>query len=86
MRSKWKGKFITNNLYKDYFLKNKKNIILKKRSSSISEYFINQSFFIHNGIDYLKLKITKNYINFKFGEFYLTKNFSKHISKKKKKK
>lgn len=74
-RSKWKGPYIKKNISKSL------NTRLT-RSSTILPIFINKSIDIHNGKNYVTLKITENMVGYKLGEFIPTR---KVFSFKKKK-
>lgn len=54
--------------------KSKKTIIMYSRASVILPSFINQTFNIHNGKIFIKLKIKKPMVGYKFGSFVQTKN------------
>lgn len=73
-RAKWKGPYVDVNLVKS---KSNTNIYTKSRSSTIVPSFIGKTFYVYNGKNFLKIKITENMIGRKFGEFSPTrKRFS----------
>jgi ribosomal protein S19 len=80
-RSKWKGNFIDTSISR---LTNLKNIDQKlniwSRRSVIPAFLINKTVFIHNGKDFKKIKITREKIGFKFGEFCLTRKYKPKTS------
>jgi small subunit ribosomal protein S19 len=82
-RSIWKKLFL------DYFLikssKSVKNIKkIWSRRSSIPASFIGKTILVHNGKDFKKISVKREHIGFKFGEFALTKKYTKKIVDKKK--
>lgn len=54
--------------------KGKKSITTYSRASVILPSFVNQTFNIHNGKTFIKLKIKKPMVGYKFGSFVQTKN------------
>ncbi len=73
MRSRWKGKYITNeilSLYKDGTL-NKAMVF--SRDATILEEFVGFEVSIHNGLNFYPFIITPDMVSFKFGEFVFTK-------------
>lgn len=80
-RSIWKGPYINTKLLfkikQQSKLKNKKIINIWSRSSTIIPEFLNHIFMIHTGNKFIKLVITKEMINHKFGEFASTRKLSK---------
>jgi len=85
-RAKWKGPYVSNELFMSCKNDtNKKEIFTMSRSSTILPSFVGITLNIHNGKNFSKVKITENMIGKKLGEFSPTrKNFS--FKKKKKKK
>ena len=83
-RSKWKGPYINKNLLeliKNY--KKNKQIFTNSRNSTIIPIFVNKLINVNNGKIYQKLKIIKNMVGYKLGEFVPTrKNFSFKKNKK----
>lgn len=79
-RSKWKGVFT--------YPKNLNQELLPasiiSRSSSIIPNFINRTFLVHSGKDFKEIKVTKEMLGHKFGEFFRTR--AEFVFKKKKKK
>ncbi len=78
-RSKWKGFFIESNLLKPV----DSSVKIWSRSSVISEAFIGKRVSIHNGKDFKLLKITREKVGFKFGEFSFTRKMQERVKKKK---
>lgn len=82
-RAKWKGPYASERLLNQNFKKS--NLIIAARNSNILPKFIGQSFKVHNGNDYKEIKITKEMVGHKFGEFVTTRavfSFKKKIKKK----
>lgn len=77
MRSKWKGAYTNKNLRKELSLNN----IVKtfNRESDIIPEFVNKIVEIHNGKNFIKLEIKKEYIGYKLGSFSITKKRSKKL-------
>jgi len=82
-RSKWKSYYVQPSLLKS-FKKRKGLIRVWSRNSTILTNFIDKKVLIHNGIKFRMLKIKKEFIGFKFGDFSFT--CKKHTTNKKKKK
>lgn len=82
-RSKWKIPYIDKSLVN--FSKKKKNItVIYSRSSTILPNFIDSTFLVYNGIRFFKIKVKKDMVGHKFGEYAFTRK--KTLIKKKKKK
>ena len=81
-RALWKGPFLVVFL-RNYFYNNYK--ILKK-NCVIGNCERNIIYKIYNGKLFINLKIKRNFIGFKFGQFILTKKFGIHLRKLKLKK
>jgi ribosomal protein S19 len=81
IRITWKGPYISENIY--YNTLDKKEILQCSRNVIITPNLIGFSFLIHNGKNFLKIKITEEMIGYKFGEFSFTR---KKFSYKKKRK
>lgn len=60
------------------------NIKIYSRRSTISQEFLNYNVLIYNGHHFIKRKITKEMIGYKFGEFAFTRKPTKHKEKNKK--
>lgn len=75
-RSKWKGPFVGNSILKNQVLK-KTNIWC--RSSVIPSFLIGETVYIHNGIEFKRVLITREKIGFKFGDFSLTRKIVSKI-------
>lgn len=84
-RSNWKGNFISNSLIHKK-LKGQKAINIWSRNSAIPEFLQGKFVFVHNGQIFKKIFISRSRIGFKFGEFSLTKKFTKKQQKEKGKK
>ena len=80
-RSKWKGPYINPKHLKKL---NKKEANIMSRNSKIIPKFLDLTFKIHNGKNYIELLITEDMLGHKFGEFVFTR--SKFEFKKKSKK
>ena len=78
-RSKWKGVY-TNP--KNFNEKMASSIV--SRNSSIVPNFINKTFNVHSGKNFKEIKVTKEMLGHKFGEFLRTR--AEFAFKKKKKK
>lgn len=76
-RSKWKLKYMDINLF------DKKSNKFWSRSSVIPFFFKDKFIFVHNGLEFKKIKITREKIGFKVGEFAFTKKHTRKIIKKK---
>lgn len=77
-RSLYKGPFL------DYsILRNQKKVW--SRRSVILPQFVEKTFQIHNGKQFVRLKVTEEMIGHKFGEFALTRKKPKHPVNKKSK-
>lgn len=79
-RSKWKGNYIDNSILKLSKLnQNKKQLKIWSRRSVIPAFLIGANVLIYNGKEFKKLKITREKVGFKFGEFCTTRKYkSKH--------
>lgn len=84
-RAIWKGNFTDNYLLDSKFNERRRKIIWSRRST-ITEEFIGYTVFIHNGKEFIKTLITREKVGFKFGDFAVTRKFTKKVKKKKKKK
>lgn len=85
-RSKWKGPYVKINLLNNFKLFKHNEIKVTSRSSTILNKFVGHLFKVHNGKEFIKLKITEKMVGFKFGEFSNTRKKFLFKSKKKKKK
>lgn len=81
-RSKWKGYYIDQYLISQKFKNNKKKIIWS-RNSTIPQNLIDQYVYIHNGRIFQKVYINREKVGFKFGDFAITRKFTKKQKKKK---
>lgn len=82
-RAKWKGNFIDLNLFKNKSIKIKSY----NRSSVIPEILIGKIILVYNGKIHKNIKINREKIGYKLGEFSFTrvvKEKKKKIFKKKK--
>jgi small subunit ribosomal protein S19 len=73
-RSKWKGNFIDNSVLKLSFQK-KKQLKIWSRRSVIPAFLIGDTVLIYNGKEFKKVKITREKVGFKFGEFSTTRRY-----------
>jgi len=79
-RSKWKGVYTNpKNLNQERLTTS-----VVSRSSSVIPHFVDKTFLVHSGKDYKEIKITKEMLGHKFGEFFRTR--AEFVFKKKKKK
>ncbi len=79
-RSKWKGNFIDNAIFK---LKTKINKKEKKaklkiwsRRSVIPKFLIGTTVMVHNGQEFKNLDIDLKKVGYKFGEFITTRKYT----------
>ena len=79
-RSKWKGNFIDQSIFKSV-QNSKKQIKIWSRRSVIPSFLIGSTVLIYNGKEFKKILITREKIGFKFGEFCTTRRY-KSKSKK----
>ena len=76
-RAKWKGPYLDNSLVNSLNKNDKTDVYTKSRKSTIIPGFVNKTICVHNGKNFLKIKITENMIGKKLGEFSPTrKKFS----------
>jgi ribosomal protein S19 len=83
-KSKWKGFFLKKSLIKT----TKQKVYVWNRSSSIPSRFKDKDVWVYNGKYFKKIRITRQKIGFKFGEFSSTKislQKKKYANKAKKK-
>ena len=83
-RSIWKKLFVDSCLLNSY----KPINFMKKvwsRRSAITSVLIGKTVLIHNGKEFKKLLVKREHLGFKFGEFSLTKKFTKKNGDKKNK-
>jgi len=64
-RSIWKGRY--------HKLEDIKNIEVLKRTRIVEPRMINKSYSVHNGNSYKTIKITRDHVGHKIGEFYSSK-------------
>jgi ribosomal protein S19 len=82
-RAKWKGGYISKNIFKKSLDKNK----IKKvwsRDSTIPNFLLNNNVLIHTGKQFRLVLITKEKIGFKFGEFCFTRKRGNKFTQQKK--
>jgi ribosomal protein S19 len=76
-RSKWKFPFFKKRIlrftFTNLFSKIPKKLLIYERDSSIPHLFIQNSVYIHKGLGWTKVSISKFHITNKFGTFALTK-------------
>ena len=80
-RAKWKGPYINQKDLKN-LKQNQINII--SRNSKIIPKFLDLTFKIHNGKNYIEVTVTEDMLGHKFGEFVFTRTkfeFKKKIEK-----
>ncbi len=73
-RSKWKGNFIDNSIIK-LSTQNKKQLKVWSRRSVIPAFLIGATVLIYSGKEFKKVKITREKVGFKFGEFSTTRRY-----------
>ncbi|MFC1594925.1 30S ribosomal protein S19 [Patescibacteria group bacterium] len=86
-RSSKKGPWIDERLLKKIekvSLHSKEIINTWSRASSISPEMVGYTFGVHNGREFIKVKITEDMVGHKLGEFSHTRKFVKHGGKKQK--
>jgi len=81
-RSLWKGPFQEKKILK-LKLRHKQRLDIWSRASVISQQFLKKLVFINTGNGYKRIYITKDHIGYKFGEFTVTRAFTKKTEKKK---
>lgn len=79
-RSKWKGPYTNIKIEK----KKSYKLLIASRNSEIIPKFVGKTFKIHNGKTYFDVKITKEMIGYKFGEFVFTRSVFSFKKKSKK--
>jgi len=81
-RSIWKKLFVDSFLVKSFksFKSTKK---IWSRRSSIPSSFVGKTVLVYNGKEFKKLAVKREHLGFKFGEFSLTKKYTKKIVTKK---
>lgn len=75
-RSSWKFNYLNPSLYKNIFINKFKNIKPSRlfcRSSSIPKFFLKKTIMLYKGNIFIKIFFTKYHINYKSGEFGVTK-------------
>jgi ribosomal protein S19 len=82
-RSKWKGNFIDNALFKQKGSDLNRLPKIWSRRSVISSFFLNKKVLIYTGKEFKKILITRDKIGYKFGALCFTR---KHKAKLKIKK
>ncbi len=83
-RSAKKGPYIDQKLLKKINrIKQEDNIIIKtwSRDSSISPEMIGYTFGVHNGRDFIPVRITEEMVGHRLGEFSQTRKFVRHGGK-----
>lgn len=83
-RSLKKGPFIDPKLLKKISkIKPDSNEVIKtwSRASVISPEMIGYKFAVHNGKDFIEVKVTEEMVGHRLGEFALTRKFIKHGGK-----
>lgn len=81
MRSLWKGPYITQDIYKNIFQKDKKFFFIKKKNNVILPEFIGLTIKVYNGQKFVDLQITPAMVGYKFGAFIFTRKL--HVFKSK---
>ncbi len=73
-RSKWKGNFIDSSILKLAY-QNKKQLKIWSRRSVVPSFLIGATVLIYSGKEFKKIKITREKVGFKFGEFCTTRKY-----------
>jgi len=73
-RSKWKGNFMDSSVIK-LSNQNKKQLKVWSRRSVVPAFLIGATVLIYNGKEFKKIKITREKVGFKFGEFSTTRRY-----------
>ena len=84
-RSKWKTPNFDFKFYKNLIF-NDSNIKIWCRNNVIPESLLGKRILIHNGNSFKRVLIVREKIGFKFGDFCITRKYSKKVAKLKKKK
>ncbi len=82
-RSSKKGPYVDVNLLRKIAARKPEDGIIKTwaRASEISPDMVGYSFGVHNGKDFIEVKISEDMIGHRLGEFALTRKFTKHGGK-----
>jgi small subunit ribosomal protein S19 len=83
-RSSKKGPYVDQKLLKKISkIKPEDNVVIKtwSRNSEISPEMIGYTFGVHNGKNFIEVKIREEMIGHRLGEFALTRKFVKHGGK-----
>lgn len=84
-RSSTKGPYVDENLLKKVanLKPGDNNAVIKtwSRDSSISPEMVGFAFGVHNGKDFVEVRVTEEMVGHKFGEFSLTRKFVRHGGK-----
>lgn len=87
-RSSKKGPFYSEKLLKKVLKQIEANseepIKTWARSCTILPEFVNQTFLVHNGKNFIKVLVREEMVGHKLGEFALTRSFKSHVGKGKK--
>ncbi|PIM95757.1 30S ribosomal protein S19 [Candidatus Hodgkinia cicadicola] len=75
-RSIWKPPFVSNKIIKKCYFKS--NIKTWNRNTCIIPRFIGKIFEVHNGITFIKVKVTPLMVGHKLGEFSFTRKPCNH--------
>lgn len=84
MRSTKKGPFVDPNILKKIArVKQGDGAVIKtwSRSSEISPEMVGYVFGVHNGRDFIEVRVTEEMVGHRLGEFSLTRKFTKHGGK-----
>lgn len=85
VRSKWKMPFIYNKMLKNLQFSSELNL-WSKNSVIMPGQIVDKNIKVYNGKTFIKIKLIDKMVGHKYGEFVLTRKFTKYHSKKKKKK
>lgn len=82
-RSAKKGPFVDPNILKKISRQKPEGPAIKtwSRSSEISPEMVGYLFAIHNGKDFIEVRVAEEMVGHRFGEFALTRKFTRHGGK-----
>jgi small subunit ribosomal protein S19 len=80
-RSTKKGPYVDPNIMKKILRKDAQPIKTWARASEISPEMVGWLFAVHNGKDFIEVRVTEDMIGHRFGEFAQTRKFTRHGGK-----
>lgn len=81
MRSSWKGRYVSKEVYTLFKKGLLKNSDIYSRSSRILPEFVGLDLRVHNGRTFYPIHISENMVGYTFGEFVFTKSTGTSIHK-----